>query len=201
VKTANDETIESEDMKEQKEKIDANSYGEPAWVDSMGGHFDPVALTMGGLQSGQDEEGMLRSEHVLINPDGTLSVVAASAAVKDVSQKASQAAQQLALEAERAAKRAEERVIAANKAVATSANRYTQRAETAAKNAVSRASLAVQKANASVEAAIKSELLDQTIEAIEKSASTGKIGDGKIFVFDLEQVVRIRTGESGTDAL
>jgi nitrogen regulatory protein P-II 2 len=52
-----------------------------------------------------------------------------------------------------------------------------------------------------VEAAVKSELLDQTIEAIEKSASTGKIGDGKIFVFDLEQVVRIRTGESGTDAL
>jgi nitrogen regulatory protein P-II 2 len=52
-----------------------------------------------------------------------------------------------------------------------------------------------------VEAAIKSELLDQTIEAIEKSASTGKIGDGKIFVYDLEQVVRIRTGETGTDAL
>mgnify|MGYP001446352283 CR=1 FL=1 len=52
-----------------------------------------------------------------------------------------------------------------------------------------------------LEAAIKSEMLDQTIEAIEKSASTGKIGDGKIFVFDLEQVVRIRTGESGTDAL
>jgi nitrogen regulatory protein P-II 2 len=52
-----------------------------------------------------------------------------------------------------------------------------------------------------VEAAIKSELLEQTIEAIEKSASTGKIGDGKIFVYDLEQVVRIRTGETGTDAL
>jgi nitrogen regulatory protein P-II 2 len=52
-----------------------------------------------------------------------------------------------------------------------------------------------------LEAAIKSELLDQTIEAIEKSASTGKIGDGKIFVFDLEQVVRIRTGETGPDAL
>ena len=52
-----------------------------------------------------------------------------------------------------------------------------------------------------LEAAIKSELLDQTIEAIEKSASTGKIGDGKIFVFDLLQVVRIRTGETGTDAL
>ena len=52
-----------------------------------------------------------------------------------------------------------------------------------------------------VEAAIKSEMLDQTIEAIEKAASTGKIGDGKIFVFELEQVVRIRTGETGTDAL
>ncbi|MFN3885255.1 MAG: P-II family nitrogen regulator, partial [Rhodocyclaceae bacterium] len=52
-----------------------------------------------------------------------------------------------------------------------------------------------------LEAAIPSELLEQTIEAIEKSASTGKIGDGKIFVFDLEQVIRIRTGETGTDAL
>ena len=52
-----------------------------------------------------------------------------------------------------------------------------------------------------VEAAIKDELLDQVIEAIEKSASTGKIGDGKIFIFDLEQVVRIRTGETGVDAL
>ena len=52
-----------------------------------------------------------------------------------------------------------------------------------------------------IEAAIKSELLDQTIEAIEKAASTGKIGDGKIFVYDLLQVVRIRTGETGTDAL
>ena len=52
-----------------------------------------------------------------------------------------------------------------------------------------------------VEAAIRDEMLDQVIEAIEKSASTGKIGDGKIFVFDLEQVVRIRTGETGADAL
>jgi nitrogen regulatory protein P-II 2 len=52
-----------------------------------------------------------------------------------------------------------------------------------------------------VEAAIQAELLDSTIEAIEKAASTGKIGDGKIFVFDLEQVVRIRTGETGTDAI
>ncbi|MDP2829428.1 MAG: P-II family nitrogen regulator [Sulfuricellaceae bacterium] len=52
-----------------------------------------------------------------------------------------------------------------------------------------------------IEAAIKAELLDQVIEAIEKSASTGKIGDGKIFVSDLEQVVRIRTGETGPEAL
>lgn len=52
-----------------------------------------------------------------------------------------------------------------------------------------------------LEIAIKKELLEQVIEAIEKSASTGKIGDGKIFVYDLEQVVRIRTGETGPDAL
>ena len=52
-----------------------------------------------------------------------------------------------------------------------------------------------------IEAAISDELVDSVVEAIEKSASTGKIGDGKIFVFDLEQVVRIRTGETGVDAL
>ena len=52
-----------------------------------------------------------------------------------------------------------------------------------------------------IEAAIRDDLLDQAIEAIEKSASTGKIGDGKIFVFDLEQAIRIRTGETGVDAL
>ena len=52
-----------------------------------------------------------------------------------------------------------------------------------------------------IEAAIKTEMLDQVIEAIEKSANTGKIGDGKIFVFELEQVVRIRTGETGADAV
>ena len=52
-----------------------------------------------------------------------------------------------------------------------------------------------------IEAAVKTELLDQVIEAIEKSANTGKIGDGKVFVFDLEQVIRIRTGETGADAL
>ena len=52
-----------------------------------------------------------------------------------------------------------------------------------------------------VEAAIRDDLLDQVIETIEKSASTGKIGDGKIFVFNVEQVIRIRTGESGEAAL
>ena len=52
-----------------------------------------------------------------------------------------------------------------------------------------------------VEAAVKSEMLDQAIEAIEKSANTGKIGDGKIFVSALEQVIRIRTGELDNDAL
>ena len=52
-----------------------------------------------------------------------------------------------------------------------------------------------------IEAAIRDDLLDQVIEAIEKSASTGKIGDGKIFVFDVEQVIRIRTGETGEEAL
>jgi len=51
-----------------------------------------------------------------------------------------------------------------------------------------------------VEVAIKNEMVDQVIEAIEKSANTGKIGDGKIFVYDLEQVVRIRTGETGPAA-
>jgi nitrogen regulatory protein P-II 2 len=52
-----------------------------------------------------------------------------------------------------------------------------------------------------LEVAITDELLDQVIEVIEKSASTGKIGDGKIFVFNLEQVYRIRTGETGPEAL
>jgi len=52
-----------------------------------------------------------------------------------------------------------------------------------------------------LEVAIKPELLAPALEAIEKAARTGKIGDGKIFVFDLQQAVRIRTGESGPDAL
>ncbi len=52
-----------------------------------------------------------------------------------------------------------------------------------------------------VEAAIPAAMLDQVIEALEKAARTGKIGDGKIFVHDIEQVIRIRTGETGPDAL
>src|SRR3990170_9033764 len=52
-----------------------------------------------------------------------------------------------------------------------------------------------------IEAAIDAKQLDRVIEAIVKSARTDKIGDGKIFVYDLEQVVRIRTGETGKDAL
>ncbi len=52
-----------------------------------------------------------------------------------------------------------------------------------------------------LEVAVDEALLDKTIEAITKSAKTGKIGDGKIFVFALQQAIRIRTGESGTDAL
>ncbi len=52
-----------------------------------------------------------------------------------------------------------------------------------------------------LEAAVQAGLLEQVLEAIEKSARTGKIGDGKIFVSELEQAIRIRTGESGADAL
>ena len=52
-----------------------------------------------------------------------------------------------------------------------------------------------------VEAAVSDEMLDQVIEAIEGAARTGKIGDGKIFVTSVEQVIRIRTGETGKEAL
>lgn len=52
-----------------------------------------------------------------------------------------------------------------------------------------------------IEIAVASELADQAVEAITNSARTGQIGDGKIFVFSLEQAVRIRTGETGPDAL
>ena len=52
-----------------------------------------------------------------------------------------------------------------------------------------------------IEAAVDDSLVDRVSEAVESSARTGKIGDGKIFVTTLEQVVRIRTGETGNDAL
>ncbi len=52
-----------------------------------------------------------------------------------------------------------------------------------------------------LEVAVDDSLVDRVIEAISKAASTGKIGDGKIFVAPIEQVVRIRTGETGTEAL
>ena len=52
-----------------------------------------------------------------------------------------------------------------------------------------------------IEAAVDDAVVDRVIEAIEAAARTGKIGDGKIFVCTLEQVVRIRTGETGKDAL
>jgi nitrogen regulatory protein P-II 2 len=52
-----------------------------------------------------------------------------------------------------------------------------------------------------IDAAISDEMLDQVVDTISQAAQTGKIGDGKIFVMPLEQVVRIRTGESGNDAL
>ncbi len=54
---------------------------------------------------------------------------------------------------------------------------------------------------AKVEVAIADQLVSQAVEAITKAANTGKIGDGKIFVANLEQVVRIRTGETGDEAL
>jgi nitrogen regulatory protein P-II 2 len=52
-----------------------------------------------------------------------------------------------------------------------------------------------------VDAAVSDDIVDQVVEAISQASQTGKIGDGKIFVTPLEQVVRIRTGESGNEAL
>ncbi|WP_343594601.1 P-II family nitrogen regulator [Acinetobacter sp.] len=52
-----------------------------------------------------------------------------------------------------------------------------------------------------LEIALDNTVVDATIEAISRAASTGKIGDGKIFVSALEQVIRIRTGETGVDAI
>ncbi len=52
-----------------------------------------------------------------------------------------------------------------------------------------------------LETAVTDEMVDQVIESITKAANTGKIGDGKIFVSDLSQIIRIRTGETGADAV
>ena len=52
-----------------------------------------------------------------------------------------------------------------------------------------------------LEIAVSDDILEQAIETIVKAANTGKIGDGKIFVSELEQVIRIRTGETGSDAI
>ena len=54
---------------------------------------------------------------------------------------------------------------------------------------------------AKIEVAVSSELVERTVEAIMESARTGKVGDGKIFVTELDQVWRIRTGESGDSAI
>jgi len=52
-----------------------------------------------------------------------------------------------------------------------------------------------------IEVAVSDEQTEQVIEAVTKAANTGKIGDGKIFVTSLEQIIRIRTGETGSDAI
>lgn len=52
-----------------------------------------------------------------------------------------------------------------------------------------------------IDAAVEDGIVDQVVEAISKTAQTGKIGDGKIFVMSVEEVVRIRTGETGDSAL
>ena len=52
-----------------------------------------------------------------------------------------------------------------------------------------------------IEVAVGDDLMEQCLEAISRTANTGKVGDGKMFVFDLEEVVRIRTGETGVDAV
>jgi nitrogen regulatory protein P-II 2 len=52
-----------------------------------------------------------------------------------------------------------------------------------------------------IEVALAPEMVDKTVDAIQKAAKTGQIGDGKIFVYDLNQAVRIRTGEAGVGAV
>ncbi len=52
-----------------------------------------------------------------------------------------------------------------------------------------------------IEVGVVDDLADRVVEAISRAANTGKVGDGKIFIYDLENAVRIRTGESGPEAL
>ena len=52
-----------------------------------------------------------------------------------------------------------------------------------------------------IETAVRDEMVEQVVEAIAQSATTGKIGDGKIFVSALEEIIRIRTGETGAQAI
>jgi len=52
-----------------------------------------------------------------------------------------------------------------------------------------------------IEVVVEDSLVENTLEAIENAARTGRIGDGKIFVFDVEQAIRIRTGDRGADAI
>jgi nitrogen regulatory protein P-II 1 len=52
-----------------------------------------------------------------------------------------------------------------------------------------------------IEVVLTDEMLDKAVEAIQKAAKTGRIGDGKIFISTVEEAIRIRTGESGTDAI
>ena len=52
-----------------------------------------------------------------------------------------------------------------------------------------------------IEVAVRSDLVDQVVEAVVKAAKTGKVGDGKIFITDIDRVIRIRTGETDNSAL
>ena len=52
-----------------------------------------------------------------------------------------------------------------------------------------------------IDVVVADSLIDQTVEAVQEAAKTGKIGDGKIFVYDVSSAVRIRTGETGDEAL
>ncbi|MCX7059705.1 MAG: P-II family nitrogen regulator [Gammaproteobacteria bacterium] len=63
------------------------------------------------------------------------------------------------------------------------------------------AGITVTEVKVKIEVAIGDDKLESAIEAITKSAHTGKIGDGKVFVTSLDQAIRIRTGETGSDAL